>query len=216
MVKLIDGGELTALQEENNRLFIENKALSSKLDSETNRANHEERLRRTAETCAGSMSKSLEDEIRNNAELALEADHQRKCAKEWFNRMQAAESRLDEALKKLYELENIEKAHHESIDETDFFADKLKETEAERNELQRRLEAYQKLEAACREWRPISEGIAMENSHEPYDDPIVWALAELDRVVERHEPVMGFPAESEAEELRRKNSFFPPLMPKSE
>lgn len=35
-------------------------------------------------------------------------------------------------------------------------------------------------------------------------------------VVERHEPVMGFPAESEAEELRRKNSFFPPLMPKSE
>ena len=47
-------------------------------------------------------------------------------------RMIATERRLDEALKKLYELENIEKAHHEAIDETDFFADKLKETEAER------------------------------------------------------------------------------------
>jgi hypothetical protein len=74
------------------------KELEGKLDSETNRANHEERLRRTAETCAGSMSKSLEDEIRNNAALALEADHQRKCAKEWFDRMQAAECRLNSAL----------------------------------------------------------------------------------------------------------------------
>lgn len=67
-----------------------------KLDSETNRADHEERLRRTAETCAGSMSNSLEDEIRNHAALALEADHQRKSAKEWFDRMQAAASRLEE------------------------------------------------------------------------------------------------------------------------
>jgi hypothetical protein len=78
--------------------------LQSKLDSETNRANHEERLRRTAETCAGSMSKSLEDEIRNNAALALEADHQRKCAKEWFDRMQAAECRLSSVSNALRDL----------------------------------------------------------------------------------------------------------------
>jgi hypothetical protein len=33
MVKLIDGGELAALQEENNRLFIENKTLAGKLQA---------------------------------------------------------------------------------------------------------------------------------------------------------------------------------------
>lgn len=39
-----------------------------------------------------------------------------------------------------------------------------------------KLAAYKKLEEACREWKPVYESLG----NEPPDDPITWALNDLD------------------------------------
>ena len=51
---------------------------------------------------------------------------------------------------------------------------------AERDALALRLDRYAKLEAACRGWKPVQASLHYPNP-DPPDDPITWALKELDR-----------------------------------
>lgn len=92
----VDAGNVDALLARISQL----KGAESKLEQTSLRADHEERLRKSAERDCHGLSKSLEDEIRKNADLALEADHQRKCAVEWHDKFLAAESALEEETKR--------------------------------------------------------------------------------------------------------------------
>jgi DNA repair ATPase RecN len=107
MVKLIDGGEFVKLQEENNRLYLENKALSLKLqaaEKEIARLNGDSTIhwRQIDLARIKELEGRLDAEMKRTAEaMSLvkdrtdRGDSWREMADELEERLKASEGRLD-------------------------------------------------------------------------------------------------------------------------